>query len=136
MPKYKCPFPACDYETGDVSDELAVVLISLHSKGSHSTPPANASHKSAAKVEKVRRPTITSARTNKEWSYFITRWQDYVEATKVEGKDKVIQLLECCDEQLRKDLTRNAGGSLTNKFVEEVLAAIKKSWLLERKTQW
>ncbi len=52
--------------------------------------------------------------------------RDYVEATKVEGKDKVIQLLECCDEQLRKDLTRNAGGSLTNKSTEEVMEAIKK----------
>ena len=77
-------------------------------------------------MEKVRRPTITSAGTSEEWSYFITRWQDYAEATRVEGKDKVIQLLECCDEQLRKDLTRNAGGSLTNKPVEEVLQAIKK----------
>ena len=45
----------------------------------------------------------------------MTRWTDYAEATKVQGKDKVIQLLECCEEQLRNDLTRNAGGSLTNK---------------------
>ena len=56
----------------------------------------------------------------------MTRWTDYAEATKVQGKDKVIQLLECCEEQLRKDLTRTAGGSLTNKTAEEVLEAIKK----------
>ena len=31
---------------------------------------------------------------------------------------KVIQLLECCDEQLRKDLTRTAGGTLTGKTEE------------------
>ena len=77
-----------------------------------------------AKIEKVRRPTVSAAGSSEEWSYFETRWEDYVEATKITGKDKVIQLLECCDEPLRKDLTRNAGGSLTNKSVKEVMAIV------------
>ena len=37
----------------------------------------------------------------------------------------MIQLLEC-DENLRKDITRNAGGSLANKTVDYVLEAVKK----------
>ena len=57
--------------------------------------------------------------------HFLSRWNDYVEATKVTGKDEVLQLLECCDEELRRDVTRMAGGSLTNKTAEEVLAAIR-----------
>ena len=44
----------------------------------------------------------------------------------IKGKDKVIQLLECCNDQLRKDLTRSAGGSLTTKTPKDLLAAIKK----------
>ena len=79
-----------------------------------------------AKVERVRRPTVSAAGSSEEWSYFLTHWQDYAEATKVTGKDKVVQLLEWCVEQLRKDLTWNAGGSLTNKIVDKVMAAIKK----------
>ena len=126
MPKHKCPFPECVYETEDVGDELAVVLISVHAKGAHTSPPADGTSSQTARIEKVRRPTISSAGTSEEWSYFMTRWTDYAEATKVQGKDKVIQLLECCEEQLRKDLTRTAGGSLTNKTAEEVLEAIKK----------
>jgi hypothetical protein len=43
---------------------------------------------------------------------FLLRWTDYVAATKLDGKDKVIQLLECCEELLRKDLTRTTGGKL------------------------
>ena len=54
-----------------------------------------------------------------------SRWNDYVKATKLVGTDKVIQLLECCDNQLRKDLTRNAGGTLTGKTEDEVLTAMK-----------
>ena len=125
MPKHKCPFPECVYETEDVGDELAAVLISVHAKGAHTSPPADGTSSQTARIEKVRRPTISSAGTSDEWSYFMTRWTDYAEATKVQGKDKVIQLLECCEEQLRKDLTRTAGGSLTNKTAEEVLEAIK-----------
>ena len=42
---------------------------------------------------------MSAAGLREEWSYFKTRWGDYVEATKITGKDKVIQLLECCDDK-------------------------------------
>lgn len=44
----------------------------------------------------------------------------------MQGKDRTIQLLECCDETLRRDLTRIAGGSLADKTEKEVLSAIKQ----------
>ena len=87
-----------------------------------------------AKIEKVRRATISSAGSSNEWSYFLTRWKDYAEATKLKGNDMVIQLLKCCEEQLRKDLTKNAGGLLTNKSVDKVMAAIKKLAVREDNT--
>ena len=46
----------------------------------------------------------------------------------------VIQLLKCCEEQLRKDLTRNAGGSLTNKSMDKVMTAIKRLAVREENT--
>ena len=54
--------------------------------------------------------------------------------TDVTGKDKVIQLLEYCSEQLHKDLTQNAGGSLTDKTAAEVMEAIKKLAVREENT--
>ena len=80
----------------------------------------------APRVEKVTRPTISSAGTSEEWAYFTTRWTEYVAATRITGRDQVVQLLECCDNQLRKDLTCNAGGSLSDKPIDEVLTAIKQ----------
>ena len=99
----------------------------------HSTIHASGSA-AAAKVEKVKRPTIAAAGTSEDWAYFTSRWSDYVAATKIVGKDRVVQLLECCDEPLRKDLTRSAGGSLTSKSEEAVLAAIKKLAVREENT--
>ena len=98
MPTIACPVTGCTYTTEDEDANLALALLSLHAVD-HNSPTA------AAKVEKVKRPTVSSAGTSEDWAYFQSRWMDYTEATKVTGKDKVVQLLECCDEQLRKDLT-------------------------------
>ena len=103
-------FPNCTFETDDVQDSLAAVLTSVHSTGTHTVAAPSTNGNAAAKVEKVCHPTISTAGSSEDWSYFLTRWQDYVDATKITGKYKVVQLLECCDEQLRKDLTRNTGG--------------------------
>ena len=90
----------------------------LHSAGAHSTQTGATAQPQpppiTARVEKVRRPTVNAAGSSEDWAYFVTSWQENVEATKLEGRDLIIQLLECCEEQLRKDLTRNEGAlSLT-----------------------
>ena len=78
-----------------------------------------------AKMEKLKRPSIALAGTGEAWSYFITRWGEYKTGTKLVGPDIVAQLLECCEEELRKDLTRAAGTSLAGSDEKDVLAAMK-----------
>ena len=57
------------------------------------------------RVETMKRPSISSASTNEDWLCFKSRWDKYVKVTKLEGTDRVIQQIECCNEQLREDLT-------------------------------
>ncbi len=130
MPLVKCPIEGCEYETPDVEPIIAAALITTHST-SHRAPDRPTQ---AAKVEQVKRPCISSAGTTEDWHYFKSRWSDYARATRLEGTDKVIQLLECCDDQLRKDLTRNAGGSLTRMTEGEVFAAMKRLAVREENT--
>ena len=120
MPIYKCPVPNCEYVTDDVSDELAIVMFKLHGDGAHSQQ-----HNKPAKAEAVKRPTVCIGGTSEEWQYFLTRWSDYKIATNISGVDLIIQLLECCEDSLRKDLTRAAGGTLTGHTEEAVLNKIK-----------
>ena len=120
MPIISCPILNCQFATGDVDSDLANTLLKLHARD-HNDPPSS----NAAKVERVKRPNVKSAGSSEDWNYFLSRWSEYKAATKITGPDIVLQLLECCDEQLRKDLTRNAGGSLSNKSEEEVTTAIK-----------
>lgn len=121
MPVIGCPVQGCEYRTPDVEAVVAAALITAHAT-SHQT----SSGPTQARVEKVKRPSVSSAGTTEDWEYFKSRWSDYVRATRLEGPDRIIQLLECCDDQLRKDLTRNAGGTLTGMTEDEVLTAMRR----------
>ena len=127
----QCPIEGCPYETPDVEPVVAAALITTHAT-SHRAP--NDGPAQAARVEKVKRPSISLAGTTEEWLYFKSRWGDYVTATRLRGADRVIQLLECCDDQLRMDLTRNAGGTLTDKTEDEVFVAMKRLAVREENT--
>ena len=100
---------------------MVAALITTHAT-IHALPHSAAP---VTKAKKVKCPCISSAGTMEDRQYFISRWSGYVKATKLSGTDRVIQLLECCDDQLRRDLTRNAGGTLTGKTEVKVLAAMK-----------
>ena len=127
MPVIDCPYPDCGYQTQEGTEALAVVLLQMHANAAHPVPSSTGTTTAASvKADKVSRPKVSIGGSSEDWSYFCTRWQDYKEATKVSGKDLVIQLLECCDEDLRKDLTRSAGGSLTSKSENDVLDAMRK----------
>ncbi len=127
----KCPIESCEYETPDVDPVVAVALITTHVATFHQGPSLPTLN---ARVEKVKRPSISSAGTTEDWLYFKSRWADYVKATRLEGTDRVIQLLKCCEEQFRKDLTRNAGGTLTTLAEDQVFAAMKSLAIREENT--
>lgn len=78
------------------------------------------------KVEPVKRPSISTSGTNQDWLYFQSRWDDYTAATGISESAKAIQLLECCDPELRRSVQRGNGGvALSLRPVDEVMAAIK-----------
>ena len=130
MPVVQCPVEGCEYETPDVEPVIAAALITTHAT-SHRTP-CGSTH--TARVEKVKTPNVSSAGTTEDWQYFKSRWSDYVKATRLEGTDRIIQLLECCDDQLRKHFTRNAGGTLTTMTEDEVFTAMGRLAIREENT--
>ena len=131
MHRSKCPIPDCGYETDDLADSVVVALLGIND-GTHAAPstrptgPASTATTISARVEKIKRPTISLGGTSAEWEYFLTRWAEYKSGTRIDGGDAVAQLLECCEEDLRKDLTRAAGGSLIRKLESEVISWIKE----------
>ncbi len=123
MPNIKCSAEDCEYETGEQEVSICAELLKIHAIDSHSRAPVNPI--SNSQVEKLKRPTIKQAGTTGEWGYFKTRWAEYRDGTRLKGADIVAQLLECCEEDLRRKLTSAAGGTLTKKTEEEVMHAIE-----------
>ena len=135
MPAILCPHaPDCEYATdAEATVGEAIQLLEMHEKAKHRTD-FTAGSSSSSKVDRVRRPTVVGGGSSEDWNYFETRWDEYSAATKLSGSDKVLQLLECCDEQLRRDLTRAAGGTLSAKSETDVLQAIRRLAVREENT--
>ena len=53
MPKHRCLYPECEYETEEVNDEHAAVLLTVYSNGTHVQTTSQPATQATAKVEKV-----------------------------------------------------------------------------------
>ncbi len=97
MEAVRCPFPGCTYSTpAGMEPAVTAVILSTHAL----------SHTGAAKAKPapIKRPEMTSGGTTENWSYFLTRWKAYSGGVQLSGQDVTIQLLECCDSKLRRDI--------------------------------
>ena len=66
MESIECPVPDCTYATPANTDAIVVAAL----LNTHATTH---SRDTSAKVEKVKRPTISTAGSSEEWAYFKTR---------------------------------------------------------------
>ena len=98
MPAATCPYPNCAYVTDSVDNAVVAIQLTVHGL-THSAI-------ATAKADKVNRPSIQTGGSSEDWQYFTRRWTGYKAATKITGTDVRVQLLECCDDHLRRDLHR------------------------------
>lgn len=120
MEPVQCPFPGCTFSTpAEMNPALAAVVLTTHAMV-HSRVVK-------AKPAPVKRPEISSGGTTEGWSYFLTRWRSYSQAVQLTERDTTIQLLECCDTKLRRDVTLNCVGPLPLEDLteENLLKAIR-----------
>ena len=125
MAPIPCSVEGCNQTFRDDLDATILLsLIEVHIRTSH--PPTTPLQVQApsAKAEKVRRPTVTTSGSSEDWAYFTSRWQEYKLATRLQGHDVIWQLLECCEESLRKDLNRTHG-TLAGETEENALKFVK-----------
>ena len=130
MTTIRCQRPECPYTTGEHPDNIALALFQDHSQwhAEQSRLSTNTMYNNAIqsdRPEKVKKPPISLGSTPEDWSYFITRWDNYKEITNIKENSIIVNLMECCEETLRKDLFRTYG-NLKGNTEEEALNKIKK----------
>ena len=133
MATIKCPAPNCDIEwPADTPTDILTRLLDIHSATAHAAPAGVPAPTPAVRAAKIRRPMVSAAGTSETWAYFVQRWTDYKQATYLNDSDTVFQLLECYDEELRKDLTRTYG-ALASSGEETVLKKHQDTGSAQRK---
>ena len=118
--KYTCEYDECTWELETDNMEHYVTLLKLHVDARHKQ------HATSAKAEKAKRPELASDVSDEDWSYFTSRWTQYKKATGLTGEDIITQLLECCNEQLRRDHHRTFSGATESNDEKVVLAQLKQ----------
>ena len=128
MAPITCPVAECTQTfQEDLDATVLLALLDLHARAAHGHPAAAAPQAPTPRIkaETVKRPVISASGTEEEWRYFLQRWNIYKQATKLTGDDVLFQLLETCDEPLRRDLTRSHG-DLIGEPEQTVLQHMKK----------
>ena len=123
-----CQLTGCEYVTPEASEAVALAMYDVHQK--NHMPSANlqtTSTNQTDRTEKVKKPPITKGSTPEDWSYFECRWKEYKELTNIKENNLVVNLMECCEEELRKDIFRTYGSLMGN------TEKIKKSCSSHRK---
>lgn len=125
MPAANCPFQACTYTTESTDNAVAAIQLSVHAITHSVIAPA--------KVDKVSRPTVRTGGRSEDWQYFTRRWTGYKMATQIIGNDVRAQLLECCDDRLRRDL-HCSNNNIENMDEAHILQAIRALAVREENT--
>ena len=122
-----CEYPDCPGPWKSPEGELDTVvkLLEMHFKSKHISS-SQSSKQSSAKAEKAKRPEIAAEMTDEDWNYFLCRWEAYKKATCLGGEEVVLQLMECCCEQLRRDHHRNYPSNKNQATESSCLAQIKQ----------
>lgn len=109
------PCGSCTYVTPKLPESAAVAVLNSHT----------ASHTSGSSTERRKRPTIKTEITLQDWTYFLRCWQLYKKSTNIRGDLMVCELLDCCSEELAKDIDRTHS-EIDTMNEEEILTAIKE----------
>lgn len=129
MPSVPCPIEGCTYVTLDLETIIVVELLKghllSHTPAPIAPPPTPRVTPPNTRLEPVKRPIVKAEGTAEEWEYFLHRLEEYTMATNPTGADRVQQLLECCDSDLRLGISRQAGSSMARHTEVQAMAAIK-----------
>jgi len=112
--------PECDFSTppGIPTFELLLKSLELHNQSNHETTKSEIS----SRVEKLRRPVLTTGMSESEWTFFIHKWNRYMRHTKLSSGQQLDELWACMDTDVER-LAFNDGVTATT--TEDLLLSLK-----------
>ena len=93
-----CSTLGCEYLTPPSipSYELVLKALDLHIRSAHNHSNDN------VKVEKPKRPSLTTNMSESDWTFFLHKWDRYKRQTKLSDSQLVDELWACLDNDLER----------------------------------
>ena len=84
---------------------------------------------SQKELRSSKKPTVNLGCTPENWSYFEARWDDYKQLANIKETNIIANLMECCDDALRKDIFHIYGNLKIGHTEQEALKKNFKNML-------
>ena len=115
----RCSVPGCNYTTENVSEALAIALLTNHGLA-HQVAPRDNAHRGP----KLDRPKVDIGVTIEEWNIFLRRWTWFKDGSHIDNASAPSQLFQCAGPDLG-DRLLTSDANIASKTVEQILAAMR-----------
>ena len=118
MPVVRCPYPDCDFDTGDVSEAIAVVSLHIHAM-------IHQGGNALFRGPKLECPRIDMGVETETWNSFVRRWEAFREGSHIDDASAPRQLLHCATDNLA-DVILKAHPKIMDENLDVVLNLMQK----------
>ena len=96
----QCSHPGCTFATpgGIPTYEFVLKSLEIHVTSAHNP----SSHQSNQKIEKPKRPELTSGMSESDWVFFQHKWSRYQRQSKISGQQVIDEIWACLDAELER----------------------------------
>ena len=123
----QCSVPNCTFTTDDVSEALAIALLSNHNLAHCNLAPTVADAApapTAPRGPKLERPKVDVGVTIEEWNVFTRRWEVFKSGSGIDDASAPSQLFQCARTELGDSLLK-ANPNAASETLTQLLAAMR-----------
>ena len=113
----RCSVPGCTYTIENVSEALAIALLTNHGL-------AHQSRDNTPRGPKLDRPKVDVGVTIEEWNIFLRRWTWFKDGSHIDDASAPSQLFQCAGPELG-DRLLTSDANIASKSVAQILAAMR-----------
>ena len=95
----QCTVPACEFQTDDVTEALAIALLANHGIAHQHTTHERVSVP-ASRGPNLERPRINTGVSTEEWNVFTRRWELFRSGSAIDDTSAPAQLFQCAGDEL------------------------------------
>ena len=120
----ECSVPDCTFATEDVSEALAIALITNHNVAHRVPAPTAPPAPTATSGPKLERPKVNIGVTLEEWNVFTRRWEVFKSGSGISNASAPSQLFQCAGPELGDSLLK-ANPNAASENLTGLLAAMR-----------